>query len=84
MERGFLSSCGVRAWLPHGMWDLFPRPGIELASPALEGGFLTTGPPGKSLSGFLYQRYTGLIKWVGKDSLLLSGKDYVELVLILP
>ena len=31
----------------HGMWDL-PRPGIELMSPALAGGFLTTGPPGKS------------------------------------
>ena len=27
---------------------LFPRPGIELASPALEGGFLTAGRPGKS------------------------------------
>ena len=24
------------------------QPGIEPASPALEGGFLTTGPPGKS------------------------------------
>ena len=29
------------------MWDL-PRPGIEPMSPALEGGFLTTGSPGKS------------------------------------
>ena len=28
------------------MWDL-PRPGIELTCPALAGGFLTTGPPGK-------------------------------------
>ena len=28
---------------------LVPRPGIKPASPALEGGFLTTGPPGKSL-----------------------------------
>ena len=28
---------------------LVPRAGIKLASPALEGGFLTTGPPGKSL-----------------------------------
>ena len=28
---------------------LVPRPGIESASPALEGGFFTTGPPGKSL-----------------------------------
>ena len=27
---------------------LVPRPGIEPASPALAGGFLTTGPPGKS------------------------------------
>ena len=27
---------------------LVPRPGIEPTSPALEGGFLTTGPPGKS------------------------------------
>ena len=28
---------------------LVPRPGMEPASPALEGGFFTTGPPGKSL-----------------------------------
>ena len=27
---------------------LVPQPGIEPMSPALEGGFLTTGPPGKS------------------------------------
>ena len=30
------------------MWDLVPQPGIELMSPALEGRYLTTGPPGKS------------------------------------
>ena len=35
--------------LPHGMWD-FSRPGIEQLSPALAGGFLTTGPPGKPVS----------------------------------
>ena len=45
LER-MLSSCGTRAYLPRGMWDL-PGPGTELASPALQGGFLTTGPPGK-------------------------------------
>ena len=28
---------------------LAPLPGIELVSPALEGGVLTTGPPGESL-----------------------------------
>ena len=32
---------------------LVPRPGIEPVSLALEGGFLTTGPPGKSQSYFL-------------------------------
>ena len=31
---------------------LAPRPGIETASPALEGGFFTTGSPGKSLWHF--------------------------------
>ena len=41
-----LSSCGSRAQLLGGMWDL-PRPGLEPASPALAGRFLTTAPPGK-------------------------------------
>ena len=42
-----LSSCGARASLFRGMWDL-PGPGLEPVSPALAGGFLTTAPPGKS------------------------------------
>ena len=42
-----VSSRGAQAWLPQGMWNL-PRPGIELMSPALASGFLTTGPSGKS------------------------------------
>ena len=33
------------------MWDL-PGPGLELGSPALAGGFLTTVPQGKSLEFF--------------------------------
>ena len=41
-----LSSCGSRAQLLRGMWDL-PRPGLEPVSPALAGGFLTTAPPRK-------------------------------------
>ena len=41
-----LSSCGTGALFP-GMGNL-PGPGIELKSPALAGGFSTTGPPGKS------------------------------------
>ena len=41
-----LSSCGARALLLRGMWDL-PGPGLEPVSPALAGRFLTTVPPGK-------------------------------------
>ena len=44
-----LNSCGTRAQLLCGMWDL-PGPGLEPMSPALAGGFLTTAPPGKSPS----------------------------------
>ena len=43
-----LSSCGSRAQLLHGMWDL-PRPGLEPVSPALAGRFSTTVPPGKPI-----------------------------------
>ena len=46
-----LSSCGLQAQPLRGMWDL-PRPGLEPVSPALAGGFSTTAPPGKPLSGF--------------------------------
>ena len=44
-----LSSCGSRAHLLRGMWDL-PRPGLEPMSPALAGRFLTTAPPRKPLT----------------------------------
>ena len=47
------SSASTQAQLPHSTWTL-PGPGIEPTSLALAGGFLTTGPPGKSreLMGF--------------------------------
>ena len=44
---GFSSSS---TWTPE---ILVPWPGIEPVSPVLHGGFLTTGPPGKSLSNVL-------------------------------
>ena len=47
-----LSSCGSRAQLLRGMWDL-PRPGLEPVSPALAGRFSTTAPPGKPQIHFL-------------------------------
>ena len=49
-----LSSCGSRAQLLHGMWDL-PRPGLEPVSSALAGRFSTTAPPGKPSIHILIQ-----------------------------
>ena len=51
-----LSSCGSRAHLLRGMWDL-PRPGLEPVSPALAGGLSTTAPPGKPLWVFFDQGF---------------------------
>ena len=48
-----LSNCGSRAQLLRGMWDL-PRPGLEPASPALAGRFLTTASPGKPITQHFY------------------------------
>ena len=49
-----LSSCGSRAHLLRGMWDL-PGPGLEPVSPALAGRFSTTAPPGKPPSKLFIQ-----------------------------
>ena len=43
-----LSGCDAQAQFPHSMGNL-PGPGVELMSPALAGGFLTLGPPAKSV-----------------------------------
>ena len=47
-----LSSCGSRAQLLRGTWDL-PRQGLEPVSPALAGRLSTTAPPGKPGIAFL-------------------------------
>ena len=41
-----LSSASTWAQLLCSMWNLL-RPGIEVMSPALAGGFFTTDPPGR-------------------------------------
>ena len=48
-----LSSCGSRAQLLRGMWDL-PRPGLEPVSPALAGRFSTNAPSGKPVFLLLF------------------------------
>ena len=49
-----LSSCGSRAQLLRGMWDL-PRPGLEPVSPALAGRLSTTAPPGKPRESLIFK-----------------------------
>ena len=48
-----LSSCGPWAELLCGTWDRSSPTRIEPVSPALQDRFLSTGPPGKSLSFLL-------------------------------
>ena len=57
-----LSSCGSRAHLLRGMWDL-PRPGLEPVSPALAGRFSTTAPPGKPNLSVLDDSGLDMIPW---------------------
>ena len=45
-----VSNWGVQLRCPVTRGILVPWPGIESAPPAVEGRFLTTGPPGKSLT----------------------------------
>ena len=71
---GLLSSCGTQApghvgsvvaavglSCPMVCWILVPRPGLEPVSPEMEGGFFTTGPPGKSLSSLLVPCFSFVI-----------------------
>ena len=44
---------------PCGLWDFSSPTRIESISPALEGRFLTTGPPGKPLNYFLFCKGSG-------------------------
>ena len=55
------SSCGAQAQLLCALQHL-PGPRTEPMSPALAGGFLTPGPPGKPLSGFSKSKTASLKK----------------------
>ena len=54
--RAGFSSCGARAELLCGMWNL-PRPGIEPMFLALAGGFPHTVPPGSPDHAILYAEF---------------------------
>ena len=51
LEHVGFSSCGTQAQGPCSTWNL-PRPGIKPTSPALAGGFSTTGPLSKTWTAF--------------------------------
>ena len=60
------------------MWDL-PGPGMEPVSPALAGGFLTAGPPGKSQNvTFLKSEvsYLNVVKLLSRVQLFCSPPGY--------
>ena len=88
--------CGLTC--PTACGILVPQPGIEPMSPALEGGFLTTGPPGKSQNNVLLIRKLsepyldpdskkskgdgGRIELTGEEIWTLLVHDMKELLLI--
>ena len=61
---------------------LVPRPRIEPASPALEGGFSITGPRGKSPSAFYTKILFYMVSIKRKISALLIKPRFVDGVLI--
>ena len=73
-----LSSCGARAQLLRGMWDL-PRPGLEPVSPALAGRFSTTAPPGKPQGIPLTSVLATLCRWA-PASIVLPKNIILKLV----
>ena len=50
-----LSSSGVRAQFPCSTQEFSSLTGMDTAFPALQGGFLTAGPPGNSQQLLTYQ-----------------------------
>ena len=63
-----------------------PRPGIEPTFPALQGRFLTTGPPRKSLSCFFLNRtlfwFFHLLTIIHKSQIMSLGILQLEIMII--
>ena len=68
---------------------LVPQPGLEPVSPSLEGGFLTTEPPGKSWSlryckkiyMLLSLKNVGEFKWKSRFPASLRHFEYLEILI---
>ena len=59
-----LVAVAFRCSCPEACGILAPEPGIKPVSPAMEGGFLTTGPPGKSPFQEFYRYFFGSLNRV--------------------
>ena len=69
--------------LSSGMWDLISQLGTKLVSPALEGKFLTTGPPGKSpphifdlASLNILKQIPNIITWLNTSTCVSENSKY--------
>ena len=74
-----LCSCGVRAELPQGIWDLSSLTRDWTAFTALEGRFLTTGPPGRSPDMWRFARQTQLLSIPWRTGLLPKWYQKIDL-----
>ena len=69
------SRCGTWAHFLYDTWDLL-GPGIEPMSSALAGGFLTTGPPGKS---FILDLVRVQASWGTKEKIYCRWWDWIRI-----
>ena len=65
-SRSIVAAPGLSCFLAGGI--LVPPPGIEPTRPALQGGFLFTGPPGKSLRDIFDGHIWGWVILVPSDA----------------
>ena len=56
-------------------WDLIPQSGMERVSPALQGGFSTPGPPGKSPQDLLNQSLISDSQFCGEPGQVEACED---------
>ena len=77
---GFCSNSCLLSWWCHPTISSWP--GIESASPALEGGFLISGPPGKSCNLQFWKYYSLRLTSESKETKPVSPKGNQPWILI--
>ena len=56
-------------------WILAPQPGIDPESPALQEGFLTTGPPGREVPAEVLKSSINVYKCHESGSLMINARN---------